>query len=99
MMKKIVKFPVELTEKKYFKYLYEHEDVHTQMLKGASIECFYKGEKVVLEKQNRNKLDSRFATKTTIKRKKLKVITDKPTAYMFHQYAGYVIPLWEVEEE
>lgn len=99
-MNKIVKFPVELTDKeKYFKYLCEHKEVHAEMLKGASIECLYQGGEVILEKKNRNNLDPNFATRTSIKRKKLKVLTDKPTAYMFHQYSGFIIPLWEVELE
>lgn len=96
-MSKVVKFPVELTDKKCHKYLWQHEEIHKEMLKGASIECYFEGQKVILEKKNRNNLDFNFATKTTIKKKGLKVLKDKPSAYMFHQYSGCVIPLWKVE--
>ena len=98
-MKKIVKFPVEITDEKHIGYLHnEYKEVHEEMLKGASVECYYKGLKVILEKKNRDNLDSMFATRTTIKRNKIEVLEDKPTAYMFQKYTGAIIPLWKVKE-
>lgn len=99
-MNKIVKFPVEITDKNHVKYLNnEYKEAHKQMLQGASIECYFQGQKVILEKKNRNNLDPSFATKTTIKKDKLKALEDLPSAYMFHQYCGFIIPLWKVELE
>lgn len=87
---KVYKFPI------YSYEIYKQsEEEHKAMLKGASIEIPWNGERIVLKKLKMGEVDRTLTNKTNAIKNKLK-ISDVPVAYQIQQFDFRIIPLYKI---